>query len=67
MHDQTIVYFLEDDYLHRAGWADILLEAFTLDQADYVTLFDHQDKYTAPMYENLQSRIFRGHICGRPG
>jgi hypothetical protein len=35
----TIVYFLEDDYLHRPGWCNILLEGFTLNPS-YVTLYD---------------------------
>jgi hypothetical protein len=35
----TIIYFLEDDYLHRPDWCDILLEGFTLNPA-YVTLYD---------------------------
>jgi hypothetical protein len=34
----TIVYFLEDDYLHRPEWCKILLEGFTLNPA-YVTLY----------------------------
>lgn len=37
--DDTIVYFLEDDYLHRPGWCDIMLEGFTLNPS-YVTLYD---------------------------
>lgn len=37
--DDTIIYFLEDDYLHRPGWCDILLEGFTID-ISYVTLYD---------------------------
>ena len=28
--DDTIIYFIEDDYLHRPGWCEILLEGFTL-------------------------------------
>lgn len=59
----TIVYFLEDDYVHREGWADILLEGFTLPNVDYVTLYDHKDKYFLPSYENLQSQIFYTHSC----
>jgi hypothetical protein len=35
----TIIYFLEDDYVHYPGWCDIILEAFTLN-ASYVTLYD---------------------------
>ncbi len=56
--NDTVLYFLEDDYLHREGWADILLEGFSLPQADYITLFDHRDKYFLEMYENLQARLF---------
>lgn len=37
--DDTIVYFLEDDYLHRPGWSEVMLEGFTLNPA-YVTLYD---------------------------
>ena len=37
--DDQIVYLLEDDYLHRPGWCDILLEGFTINSS-YVTLYD---------------------------
>ncbi len=60
LHPNTIVYFLEDDYLHRPGWVDILFEGFSL-EADYVTLYDHQDKYT--MYPKLTSQIFATKSC----
>ncbi len=56
----TIVYFLEDDYIHRPGWVDILFEGFSL-PVDYVTLYDHRDKYTA--YPKLQSKIFTTPSC----
>ena len=35
----TIIYFLEDDYVHRSKWCEILLEGFTLNPS-YVTLYD---------------------------
>ncbi len=35
----TIIYFLEDDYLHRPGWCDIMLEGFNI-SSHYVTLYD---------------------------
>jgi len=35
----TIIYFLEDDYIHRPNWCKILLEGFTLGSS-YVTLYD---------------------------
>jgi hypothetical protein len=37
--EDTIIYFLEDDYLHKSNWGKILLEGFTLNPA-YVTLYD---------------------------
>jgi hypothetical protein len=37
--DDQIIYFLEDDYLHRPGWCDILLEGFAINSS-YVTLYD---------------------------
>jgi len=63
LHPETIIYFLEDDYLHRAGWPQILREAFTLSGIDYVTLFDHRDKYFFPQYADLRSKIFCTASC----
>jgi hypothetical protein len=37
--DEQIIYFLEDDYLHRPGWCDIMLEGFTINTF-YLTLYD---------------------------
>ena len=55
--DSDIIYFLEDDYIHRHGWVDILKEGFEYIGADYYTLYDHPDKYWLPMYEDLTSKI----------
>jgi hypothetical protein len=55
LHPDTLIYFLEDDYLHQPGWVDILFEGFSLD-ADYITLYDHRDKYMH--YPKLKSQIF---------
>jgi hypothetical protein len=63
LRSETIIYFLEDDYLHRAGWPQILREAFTLSGIDYVTLFDHRDKYFFPQYADLRSKIFHTDSC----
>ncbi|MBS0648171.1 MAG: hypothetical protein JSS10_02975 [Verrucomicrobia bacterium] len=60
---ETIVYFLEDDYLHREGWVDILLEGFSIPEASYVTLYDHRDKYFLPLYKDLTSKIFHTSSC----
>ena len=56
----TIVYLLEDDYLHRPGWCEVLMEAFTL-PVHYVTLYDHLDKYLH--YPALLSRLYATETC----
>lgn len=56
-NDEDIIYFLEDDYLHKPGWVNILIEGFEYIGADYYTLYDHPDKYYLPMYDELQSKI----------
>lgn len=42
--DEEVVYFLENDYLHDPRSQEILLEGFETG-ADYVSLYDHPDKY----------------------
>ena len=43
--EDNIFYFVEDDYIHRRGSKNILLEAFNDLNASYVSLYDHPDKY----------------------
>jgi len=57
--EEDIIYFVEDDYLHAMGWPDIMMEGFSIPGIDYVTLYDHNDKYFLPEYNNLQSKIYR--------
>jgi len=42
--DEEVVYFLENDYLHKEGSPEVLLEGFKTG-ASYVSLYDHPDKY----------------------
>jgi hypothetical protein len=42
--DNEIVYFVENDYIHRQKADEVLLEGFNLG-SDYVALYDHPDKY----------------------
>ena len=58
---ETILYFVEDDYLHRPGWIKILLEGFQVPGVDYVTLYDHCDKYF--LYPGLKSELFATASC----
>ncbi len=55
--NDDIIYFVEDDYLHRQGWVNILIEGVQNIGAEYFTLYDHPDKYYLQMYDNLQSKI----------
>ncbi len=56
--ENSMLYFLEDDYLHRPSWPMILQEGLNIEKASYVTLFDHKDKYTAKEYQNLKAQIY---------
>lgn len=70
LDDKEIVYFLEDDYLHKEGSENILIDGFELD-FDYVTLYDHPDKYLNPFEggnpfcsgRSEQTRVFLGKYC----
>jgi len=63
--DETIVYYCEDDYLHFCGEATfgdknpqkIILEG--LDRANYVTLYDHPDKYQSEYGFGETSCVFK--------
>jgi hypothetical protein len=61
--DDSIIYLLEDDYIHKQGWTDVLREAFDAKIAPYVTLYDHPDKYFMPLYKNLVSKLFVTPSC----
>jgi hypothetical protein len=56
-NDEDIIYFLEDDYLHKPGWIDILFEGFEYIVADYFTLYDHPNKYYPGMWDKLPSYL----------
>ena len=59
MEQTDLVYFIENDYLHHQGWDKKVTELFeTYKLLHYVSLYDHNDKYFLPMYEDLVSKIF---------
>ena len=43
-NENDIIYLLENDYLHRPGSENILVEGIDLG-AEYLSLYDHPDKY----------------------
>lgn len=43
--DNEVIYFLENDYLHKPDADSILMQAFETIKPDYATLYDHPDKY----------------------
>lgn len=56
-----IIYCSEDDYLHKPESPAIITEG--LNYADYVTLYDHPDKYT-PLYNfGENTKITRTFSC----
>lgn len=56
LSSDTLIYFLEDDYVHQPGWVKILREGIDLNSNGYITLYDHQDKYF-PEYKELTSHV----------
>jgi hypothetical protein len=58
LNENDLVYFLENDYLHVNDWVDKVIDLFSTFQGlNYVSLYDHNDKYFLPMYDNLVSKI----------
>ena len=47
LDDDEIVYFIENDYIHKPNSQKILKEGFKLG-APFVSLYDHPDKYMDP-------------------
>jgi len=57
--EHDLIYFLENDYMHIQGWDEIILELFDMYiDLNYVSLYDHRDKYDPHMYPGLLSHIF---------
>jgi hypothetical protein len=57
-NDNDIIYFLEDDYLHKPGWVDVLIDGFNYIEADYYTLYDHPNKYYPELVDKFPAHLF---------
>lgn len=61
--DNTIVYLVEDDYLHLPNSAKLLIEPFEeFQEVSYVTLYDHIDKYVPPWQYGTKYVLDNGEI-----
>lgn len=59
LKDGDLFYILENDYMHCPGWISKVFELYDSGiPVDYLSLYDHRDKYFLPMYEGLQARLF---------
>ena len=47
-NDNEIVYLVEDDYIHRKNCDLVIEDAFNNPEINYVTAYDHPDKYINP-------------------
>ena len=62
-NNNDIIYLVEDDYMHMPGWTTVLQNVYDMyDSINYVSLYDHPDKYT-PRYQGLQSQIIVSNYC----
>jgi FkbM family methyltransferase len=48
LKDDDIVYFLENDYIHRKGSYQALITAMNYLHPSFLSLYDHPDKYMDP-------------------
>ena len=57
--EDDLIYILENDYMHRPDWVNQICTLYKeFSNLSYVSLYDHNDKYFLPMYEDLVSKIW---------
>jgi len=66
-NDDDIVYFVENDYIHLPNAKQIMNDGFRLG-VDYVTLYDHPDKYNPHYNVNYNQTVYcaEGDSAKRP-
>lgn len=59
--DNELIYFLENDYLHINNWISFVSEFFQENphsmKDNYLSLYDHNDKYFYSRYSDLHSKV----------
>lgn len=59
LEENDLIYHLENDYLHLDGWPYEVQTLFkTYNNIDYITLYDHPDKYNHQIYPDLVTSLF---------
>ncbi len=59
MPQDDLIYILENDYLHQHEWVSKVFELKNSGIVfDYLSLYDHRDKYDFPMYQSLTASLF---------
>jgi hypothetical protein len=59
LSNSDLIYHLENDYMHVENWSEKVIELYeTYEELNYVSLYDHIDKYNPTMYPTLQSNLF---------
>lgn len=70
MEDSDVFMFQENDYLFCGGWDNEIRTLYqTFGELNYITLYNHGDKYILPQYEDLVSKVFvtkTHHWCTTP-
>lgn len=57
--DKDLIYIAENDYVHSPGWPYKVLELFnSYNGLDYISLYDHNDKYNPAIYPDLATYMF---------
>ena len=58
LKDNDLIYIAENDYAFIPGWPYKIKELYeTYDELNYVTLYDHPDKYDQNVYPGLQAYL----------
>jgi hypothetical protein len=54
-----LIYVLENDYVHHPNWVTKVIELYESEvKVDYLSLYDHRDKYFLNMYSDLKSSLY---------
>ncbi len=57
--EENFIYFAEDDYLYLPTAKDLILDGFLNSSVDYVSLYDHPDKYGVTYQFGETSKVYR--------